>query len=123
MVIIAGVNGLIATAMAAIGSHALDIADSDKGLYQLAYSFHFYHTLAIVGCAALASWGTPRWAGRASIFFLVGIFCFSGSLYWRAVMGPGSLGTYHWITPLGGLAFMGGWITFAWGGWVSRKSA
>jgi uncharacterized membrane protein YgdD (TMEM256/DUF423 family) len=125
----AGLNGFIATTLAAMGSHMLPIVEADAGLFKTAYIFHYIHTFALIGCAALVRWagedGTPlRWGGRAAIFFLTGIMCFSVSLYWRAVMGPGSLGSYHWITPLGGLALMGGWLTFTWGGLkVGRKSS
>jgi len=123
----AGLSGFTATALAAMGSHALPIAADDMDLFQTAYNFHFIHTFALIACALLVRWAkedeTPaRWGSRAAIFFLVGILCFSFSLYWRAVLGPGSLGMYHWVTPLGGLALMGGWLTFAYAG-LKVKSA
>lgn len=126
IITLAGLNGFIATGFAAMGSHMLPIAADDMDLFRTAYSFHYLHTIALFACAALVRWakadGTPaRWGSRAAIFFLVGIFCFSFSLYWRVVMGEGSLGNYHWITPLGGLAFMGGWLTFTWGGLKTKN--
>ena len=39
--------------------------------------------------------------------FLAGVALFSGSLYALALGGPRLLGA---ITPLGGLAFMAGWV-------------
>lgn len=119
---LAGLNGFVATALAAIGSHVLSMSEADKALFETAYVFHFVHTLALIGSAMLAHWGAPRWGARSAIFFLVGIGCFSVSLYWRAIMGPGSLGMYHWITPLGGLALMGGWLTFTYAGWSLKKT-
>lgn len=117
IMVLAGLNGFAATTVAAMGAHMLPITDQDMALFETAYIFHFFHTLALMACAALVKWnpcteGRPCWGSRAANFFLVGILCFSLSLYWRAAMGPGSLGSYHWITPLGGLAFMGGWLTF-----------
>jgi len=112
----AGLNGFVATAFAALGTHMLPIATSDMGLFQTAYLFHFVHALALVACGCVVHMGAERWGGRAAVFFTVGIACFCLSLYWRAIMGEGSLGNYHWITPLGGLALMGGWLTFAWSG-------
>jgi uncharacterized membrane protein YgdD (TMEM256/DUF423 family) len=46
--------------------------------------------------------------------FLVGIVFFSGSLYSLSLGGPRWLGP---ITPLGGLAFIVGWLSFAWSAW------
>jgi len=118
---IAGLNGFVATTIAAMGSHMLPISAADMPLFETAYLFHFVHSLALLGCAALINWGASQWGARAAIFFMIGIVCFSFSLYLRAVMGPGSLGSYHWVTPLGGLALMGGWLTVAYGGFKVSK--
>ena len=120
LITIAGMNGFIATGLAAMGSHTLPIAADDMDLFKTAYLFHFIHTFALLACAALVHWGAERWGNRAAIFFIVGILCFSVSLYFRAVSGAGSLGNYHWITPIGGLALMAGWLSLAWGGFSSR---
>jgi len=42
---------------------------------------------------------------------------FSGSLYLLAVTGVRALGA---ITPLGGLAFILGWLALAWSAWTAR---
>jgi uncharacterized membrane protein YgdD (TMEM256/DUF423 family) len=51
--------------------------------------------------------------------FLIGIFLFSGSLYGIALLGLRWLGP---VTPLGGLAFILGWVLFAWRIWRSVGS-
>ena len=56
---------------------------------------------AIGGVAALAAW-----------LFLAGIIIFSGSLYTLALTGNRAWGA---ATPVGGVAFLLGWIAFAWG--------
>lgn len=113
--IIAGINGFLATGLAAMGTHVFTMDNHSVSLYQQASHFHFIHTTMLIICAVcahiFAHQSTVRWVGRAAIFFIIGMACFSGSLYWRAIMGPGSLGNYHWVTPLGGLALMGGWLT------------
>jgi len=128
LIIIAGINGFAATALGAMGSHALGLDARGTALFSQASDFHFIHTLALIGCAWMASQNSSnaiaeRWASRASIFFMVGMACFCGSLYWLGIMGAGSIGKYHWITPIGGLAFMAGWLTFAWGGFRVGKTA
>lgn len=105
-----GLNGLVATGLAAMGSHSFSFADGDEALFQQASEFHFYHTLALLAPALLAKWGQERWAGFCSSFFLLGMTGFSGSLYYRAIMGAGSLGSWHWITPVGGMFLMLGWL-------------
>jgi uncharacterized membrane protein YgdD (TMEM256/DUF423 family) len=39
------------------------------------------------------------------------VVLFSGSLYWLSLGGPKILGP---VTPLGGLAFLAGWLLVAW---------
>jgi len=126
IITLAGLNGFAATALGAMGAHTLGLNERGVALFSQASEYHFIHTLALIGCAWMASQKSEggvaaRWASRTAIFFLVGIFCFCGSLYWTGAMGAGSLGSYHWITPIGGLAFMGGWLTFAWGGIKTGK--
>lgn len=105
-----GLNGLIATTLSAMGSHSFIFADGDEYLFQQASEFHFYHTLALLAPALLAKWGQERWAGLCCWAFILGIIGFSGSLYYRAILGAGSLGGWHWITPIGGTFLMLGWV-------------
>lgn len=44
------------------------------------------------------------------LLWLAGCLLFAGSLYWLALGGPRLLGP---ITPVGGLAFLAGWILVA----------
>lgn len=114
ILIFAGLNGAIATGLAAVGAHALpaSIPEADIAMFTMATQFHLFHALALLGLAALAhnTAGTrhlmiPVW------LFQAGVLAFSGSLYVRVVFGPGSLGAFHWITPLGGLALIAGWLS------------
>ena len=54
----------------------------------------------------------PHWA------FGLGILLFSGSLYLLALTGTRWLGA---ITPIGGTAFLIGWLAFAWYGYQSSR--
>ncbi|UTW58052.1 DUF423 domain-containing protein [Kordiimonas sp. SCSIO 12603] len=107
---LAGLNGITATALAAIGSHAIKFEGKGQSLFDQAINFHFWHALAMIGAILLSQWEQKKTASAATICFMLGILFFSGSLYWRAIMGPGSLGSFHWITPIGGLSFMAGWL-------------
>ncbi len=69
----------------------------------------------------MTGWATRQFDHKsfrlAGWFFLSGIAVFSGSLYVLALTGVRGLGA---LTPLGGLAFMAGWGSLAWGFWKAR---
>lgn len=70
--------------------------------------YQFYHGLALIAVAfALAIWPEQRGmlvvAGSA---FLAGTVLFSGSLYFMAFTGISA----GYLTPLGGLGFLAGWL-------------
>jgi len=71
-----------------------------------------YHALGLLAVA----WMVTRWPGpwpvRAGWLFVAGTVLFSGSLYALALTGVRWLGA---ITPLGGAAFLAGWLCLAWG--------
>jgi len=53
-------------------------------------------------------------AGWSGWLFVAGIVLFSGSLYALALTGTRVLGA---VTPIGGAAFIAGWLAFAWTAW------
>ena len=117
LLIIAGISGAIAVIIGAFGAHGLSphLSDSQMNTFNIASKYHFYHTLAILGIAALHSNITKKqWVNRAGYAFIIGIILFSGSLYLLACKDILQLGTVTKvigpITPVGGLAFILGWI-------------
>lgn len=104
------ISGAIAVAAGAFGAHALKERLTDKALsvFETAARYQMYHALAIVLCAVLAS-SLPG-ARLAGWMMQAGIVLFSGSLYALALSDVKMLGA---ITPLGGLAFIAGWIWLA----------
>jgi uncharacterized membrane protein YgdD (TMEM256/DUF423 family) len=70
-----------------------------------------FHALALL-VTAVAVARFDGWVARAAGWsFLAGIVLFSGSLYALALSGQRALGA---ITPLGGAAFIAGWLALAW---------
>lgn len=98
--------GASAVLLGAFGAHALrGVLDAGgRELWHTASQYQFWHTLALA-VAGLASPGRARRCALAA--FVVGIVLFCGSLYALALGAPRWCGA---ITPLGGLAFIGGWI-------------
>ncbi|WP_435921836.1 DUF423 domain-containing protein [Paenibacillus sp. DYY-L-2] len=103
---------LLAIALGAFGAHVLEpvIGEKATGTYETGVHYHMIHGLAMILASLAAGFGgEPRrllWANR---LFLIGIILFSGSLYLLAVTGWKWFGP---ITPLGGVAFLAGWLMF-----------
>ena len=77
------------------------------------------HALALLFCGLLARDGAGRALVIAGWSFGLGVLFFSGSLYWLSLDGPRFLGP---VTPLGGVAFIVGWLALAAGAVRSRKA-
>jgi uncharacterized membrane protein YgdD (TMEM256/DUF423 family) len=105
----------LAVVLGAFGAHGLQnrLDDYSRGVYEKAVFYHFLHAMGILIVAVLARTGTFPESGVDTVcwFLLAGIVLFSGSLYLLAVTGTRALGM---ITPLGGIAFIIGWLLLAW---------
>lgn len=119
-----GVNGFLAVALGAFGAHGLQrwlagAQDIERRLawWQTASQYHLMHALAL-GTAAYLATREPSLAKVAGLCFQVGILLFSGSLYAMTLTGVRWLGA---VTPLGGLAFLGGWAAVALSGYRLLK--
>lgn len=104
----------LAVVLGAFGAHGLRnrLDAYSLSVYEKAVFYHFVHALGILLVALLARAGaiTTGAQGRVAGLLLLGIVIFSGSLYALAVSGVRILGA---ITPIGGLAFIAGWLLLA----------
>ncbi len=111
--ILASLNGALVVALGAFGAHGLKSKLSAEmiAVYQTGVTYHFYHTLALLA-VGLLSLHTPdsAWLKGAGWCHLAGIVLFSCSLYALSLTGVRWLGA---ITPLGGTAFIIGWLLLA----------
>lgn len=112
-------SAAIAVAAGAFGAHALKghLSPEDLSVFETAARYQMYHALALLAVA----WAATRWPGgavqAAGWLFVIGTLLFSGSLYALALSGVRWLGA---ITPLGGLAFLAGWVCLALGAWRGK---
>jgi len=99
----------------AFGAHSLrDRLDPySMSVYEKAVFYHFIHAMGVLGVSLLPKTGTfaEAAAGWVCGLLFVGIVIFSGSLYALAISGNRMLGA---ITPIGGGAFIAGWMLLAW---------
>ncbi|MAL18192.1 MAG: hypothetical protein CL670_01915 [Balneola sp.] len=100
----------IAVAAGAFGAHALKNTLSPERLetWQTAVQYHAWHALGLMLIALVGVQFQIVVTWPASLI-LTGIVIFSGSLYILCLSGIGWLGA---ITPIGGVAFIAGWILF-----------
>lgn len=110
-----GVLLALAVAMGAFGAHGLRnrLDAYAMSVYEKAVFYHFIHALGILLIALLARTNAIPAPGQARIaawLLFIGIVIFSGSLYALAISGVRILGA---ITPIGGLAFIAGWVMLA----------
>lgn len=104
----------LAVAAGAFGAHGLEgrVTPDRLQTFRTAVSYQMYHALGllVVSWAVAQGWG-PAVHG-AGYCFVAGILIFSGSLYLLVLTDTSWLGA---ITPIGGVAFIVGWLLLAWG--------
>ena len=106
----------VAVILGAFGAHGLK-SRVDPALlvvFETGVRYQMYHALALLAVGLARVHWPSALVSMAGWFFLVGILIFSGSLYLMTATGARWLGA---ITPIGGVAFIIGWIVLAAGVW------
>jgi uncharacterized membrane protein YgdD (TMEM256/DUF423 family) len=102
---------LLAVVLGAFAAHGLKaVLDAHQlALFETASRYQMYHALALLVVGVMLT--NPQFSRSllkiAALAFILGIILFSGSLYLLALVGVSWLGA---ITPLGGIAFVSGWL-------------
>ena len=115
--IIGTILGGLAVALGAFGAHGLKklVAPETVATYQTGVQYQMYHALALILVGILTERASNSFLNYAGLLFLAGVVFFSGSLYLitalKAEVGsiPAWIGA---ITPVGGLLFILGWLSF-----------
>lgn len=111
----------LAVAAGAFGSHGLrEILSAERlAVFETAVRYQMYHALALLILGGMLSRDPRPTFRRAAWSFVIGIVLFSGSLYLVTLTGVRWFGA---ITPIGGVAFLVGWILVAVGAWKKPES-
>ncbi len=102
------ISAFLGVVAGAFGSHGLRgrLSSDMLTVFEIGVRYQMYHALAMLA----VGWAYTRWPGSLVVasgwLFVLGTILFSGSLYLLSLTGVRWLGA---ITPLGGLAFLGGW--------------
>lgn len=114
IILTAAISGATAVALGAFGAHGLEdkIPADQLETWETAVDYQFYHTLALLFLSTFSR-AKNSFIRVSFVSFVAGILLFSGSLYLLSTysltgfLNPAILGP---VTPLGGLAFIIGWI-------------
>jgi uncharacterized membrane protein YgdD (TMEM256/DUF423 family) len=115
-VVIAALSGAISIAVGAFAAHGLDLTTEAgrkaRDWLQTGSQYEMIHALAILAVVVLVrtTLVNARIGFVAQCLFLAGSVLFSGSLYALAFGAPRWFGA---VAPLGGTAFIVGWLSLA----------
>jgi len=101
----------LGVALGAYAAHAAKGAAHPEAarLLQTAVQYQLVHGLGILAVGVLARWGLSAWLVASGALLVSGVVLFCGSL-WVLALTAHSLGP---AAPLGGLAFIAGWLALA----------
>ncbi|HEX7449757.1 MAG TPA: DUF423 domain-containing protein [Pirellulales bacterium] len=121
-----GLLAALSVAAGAFGAHGLEgrlkaggqLSETEVNhrldIHEKAARYQMYHSLALIA-VGLMTWRAARPAlAVAGWAFLAGTIVFSGCLYAIVLGGPLWLGA---VVPIGGVAFLVGWIALAVSAW------
>lgn len=118
-VFIGSLSAFFGVALGAFGAHGLKTRVAPEMLvtWNTGVLYHLIHALALlligVLCHLLPNANLARTAGW---FIVAGTVLFSGSLY---ILVLSNVRAFGMITPLGGVAFLIGWLMLAMAAWRS----
>jgi uncharacterized membrane protein YgdD (TMEM256/DUF423 family) len=116
---IGALSGFLSVALGAFAAHGLQarVGPAELAVFETGARYQMYHALALLAVAWVAAQGGGTATTVAGWAFIAGTILFSGSLYYLGLTGSRAL---VMITPVGGVAFLIGWLSLAVAGWALR---
>ncbi|MCL7754539.1 DUF423 domain-containing protein [Polaribacter sp. Z022] len=104
------VLGMLAIVLGAFGAHALKdtLTVSELSSFETGVRYQMYHVIVLLFINTYNGFSKSQ-KNRISFLFFLGIFLFSGSIY-LIHLTTLTANSIWFITPLGGLTFISGWI-------------
>lgn len=109
MILLGAFLAFSAVALGSFGAHFLKnrLSQESLAVFEIGVRYQMYHALALILLGCLYQLFPEIWFAWAAGCIGLGTLIFSGSLYALACTGIKALGA---ITPIGGVAFLIGWI-------------
>jgi uncharacterized membrane protein YgdD (TMEM256/DUF423 family) len=113
---IAGLLLALAVVLGAVGTHTLRarLSPDQLGIFETAVRYHFYNALGLLAIGVIAMSMQSPWLRWSAGLIIAGIVLFSGALYLAALGAPRII---HVLPPFGGMAWIAGWLLFAFAIW------
>ena len=113
---IAGLLLALAVVLGAVGTHALRarLSPDQLSIFETAVRYHFYNALGLLAIGVIAMSMQSPWLRWSAGLIIAGIVLFSGALYLASLGAPRFI---HVLPPFGGLAWIAGWLLFAFAIW------
>lgn len=110
---ITSVLGILTIILGAFGAHALSELLTAKGMssFETAVRYQMYHIIVLLFVNTYLGF-TVKQKNRISWLFFIGILFFSGSIYAIQLLGVSAKNIWF-VTPLGGVFLMLGWLQMA----------
>ena len=111
-VVLGGLLAALAVALGAIGAHALKshLTVEQLATFHTAVQYQMYHAIGLVLVGLLGLHHRSRWFDLSGWAMLVGIILFAGFIYAWLATGRRS---FVYPVPVGGVAFIIGWLALA----------
>ena len=108
--IIASFLALLAVVLGAFGAHALKeiLSVEELSSFETGVRYQMYHAIVLLFVNGYDQFTTSQ-KNNITYFFVAGILLFSGSIYILHLTSI-SANSIWFLTPLGGVAFILGWI-------------
>ncbi len=99
----------LAVVLGAFGAHGLKskVSPADLAIFETGVRYHMFHALGLILLGNLGFHYNADVIQLPAVLLSVGILIFSGSLYILVLTGLRWMGA---ITPIGGVAFIAGWL-------------
>ncbi|NQY64354.1 MAG: DUF423 domain-containing protein [Alteromonadaceae bacterium] len=111
LLVFVGISGCFSVLFGAWLAHGgQSLSVNAQLILSKALQYQFIHTLALLMTLVWYICRPAKWLVSAAISFVVGILCFSGSLYVKTIFDFALIGK---LAPLGGISFALGWLLLA----------
>lgn len=113
ILVLTSILGVVAIVLGAFGAHALKekLGVDELKTFETGVRYQMYHVIVLLIVNTYKEFSTKLKNG-ISFFFFIGILFFSGSLYMITIFGVNPKNIWF-ITPLGGVFFIIGWLKLA----------
>lgn len=119
LIFFACIVGASSVLIAAYLAHAPGLEESSVRSVNSAIQMMQFHTLALlVVIHVFKDAKLNRFSIASELFFVIGIVVFSCNILFHQLVG---MSTFKSLIPLGGMAFVLGWVAFALAGILSRQ--